>query len=147
MYFNSKLILLVATTLPSTLAAVNGKCTGRNGICIATGTCNNYGGQSFTGKCPNDANNIRCCPRSMSRSTLSQCKNQNRCNGTVHSGICSGGNDRKCCLPSSTSCQSVGGVCNVLNKRDDKFYDPINTLFLDKLCPGDNKCCVSLTKQ
>ncbi|ORX63940.1 hypothetical protein BCR32DRAFT_251367 [Anaeromyces robustus] len=94
-----------------------------------------------------------CCPREGSNSNpvkpddticLSlggQCKNQNSCKGTIHSGICSGGNDRKCCLPSGTSCQSVGGVCNVLNKR----YDILKTLFLDKLCPGNNKCCISLT--
>lgn len=99
----SKLILtlLTAFIIPSTLAALNGKCTGRDGICISSNDCSKYSGRSFTGKCPNDANNIRCCdniPCTTNDGRTGNCVFTNQCSGEAISGKCPGGNDFKCCV-------------------------------------------------
>jgi len=101
MRFNSKLVLSVLATVPSTLAAVNGRCTGKTGICISTGTCSNYGGTSVVGKCPNDPNDIRCCdsiPCRADDGRQGNCVFTNECGGDMISGKCPGGNDFKCCI-------------------------------------------------
>ena len=60
MHFNIKLILTLLLTISKIFAAINDKCTGRNGICLQTDTCSQYGGQIFTGKCPDDPSDVRC---------------------------------------------------------------------------------------
>jgi len=140
MKLNSKLILSLVATIPSTLAAVNGRCTGRNGICVATGTCSSYGGTYYTGRCPNDPNNIKCCDNISCRvnGQVGKCMFTSQCSGTTVSGYCPGGNDFKCCLssPPVDQCKSKGGSCKNPNSC-------IGTV-LNNLCPGgaDNKCCV-----
>ena len=99
----SKLVLTLLTivTIPSTLAALNGKCSDRNGICIYTADCSKYNGRSFTGKCPNDANDIRCCdniPCKADDGRTGNCVFTNQCSGLAISGKCPGGNDFKCCV-------------------------------------------------
>jgi len=104
MRFNPKLILSLLVTVPSTMAAVNGSCTGRNGICIATNTCTKYGGQSFVGKCPKDPNNIKCCDNipCKANGVTGSCMFENQCSGQTVAGLCPGGNNFKCCIPKPT---------------------------------------------
>ncbi|OUM59710.1 hypothetical protein PIROE2DRAFT_27520, partial [Piromyces sp. E2] len=93
-------IITLLVILPSTLANVNGKCSyGRKGICIATGTCKNYGGSPSNGNCPKDASNIKCCEnipcKHEGKSGI--CRFTNECSGTSNAGHCPGGNNFKCC--------------------------------------------------
>lgn len=74
-------------------------------ICVSTTTCSNYNGVFYTGKCPNDANNIKCCDN-ISCSTngkTGRCMFVNQCTGTTYSGLCPGGSDFKCCITSTPS--------------------------------------------
>jgi hypothetical protein len=131
MYFNSKLILTLLVTIPAIFAAVNGECNGRSGICIKTDTCNNYGGTSFSGQCPSDPNDVKCCdniPCTADDGRKGSCVFSGQCNGEKISGKCPGGNDFKCCVgdpnPSSSDtsktttdntyngpCSGGGGAC------------------------------------
>ncbi len=61
MNFNPKLFLILLLTISEIFASVNDKCTGRNGICITTGTCSSYGGKTYSGYCPYDPSNVLCC--------------------------------------------------------------------------------------
>jgi len=67
-----------------------------------------------------------------------QCMNPNNCKETVKTGLCPGGNDNKCCVPTASEikCTSQGGQC--MNPNNCK--ETVKT----GLCPGgnDNKCCV-----
>ena len=56
-----KFILILIAVISTAFAATNGKCSGRTGICIDSSKCSNYGGTTFSGKCPNDPNSIKCC--------------------------------------------------------------------------------------
>ena len=100
----SKSILILLAIVSSTLAALNGKCSGRSGICISTANCNRYSGKSYSGKCPNDANDIRCCddiPCSADDGRTGYCVFSDQCSTTTVSGKCPGGSNFKCCLKSS----------------------------------------------
>ncbi|ORX64375.1 hypothetical protein BCR32DRAFT_212753, partial [Anaeromyces robustus] len=102
MYINSKLLFIILVSVSSTLADVNGRCTGRNGICISTDNCNDYNGQSFSGNCPNDANDIKCCddiPCKADDGRIGSCVFTSECDGETISGKCPGGSDFKCCIP------------------------------------------------
>jgi len=145
MYFNSKLILTLLATIPSTLAVVNGKCTGRNGICISTANCSKYNGQSFTGKCPKDVNNIKCCdniPCTANDGRKGSCVFTSQCSGEAISGKCPGGSDFKCCVqkpnPIGKSCtyDGLNGSCQYTNN--------CSGFTVSGLCPGDGniKCCL-----
>ena len=142
MRINTKFVLSLLATVPTSLAAINGRCSGRNGICIATSTCSNAGGISYTGRCPNDASNIKCCDnitcRYNGRSGI--CKFTNQCSGTTVSGLCPGGSDFKCCISGGiddSQCKTKGGQC--MNPNNCKGS------VLSNLCPGgaDNKCCIN----
>ena len=101
MHFISKLILILLAVVSSTLAAVNGRCSGRNGICISTANCAKYNGVSFSGKCPSDANDINCCDNIPCRADdgrTGSCVFSNQCSGSTVGGKCPGGTDFKCCL-------------------------------------------------
>ena len=154
MNFNLKLILTLLVTITTTFAAVNDKCTGRNGICINTDTCSNYGGQSFTGKCPNDPNSVRCCDNILCTADdgrKGNCVFTSQCNGESISGKCPGGNDFKCCVGDIDTdtdntyngpCNGGGGACINVNKVD------CGTQTVAGKCPGANnvKCCVAGNK-
>lgn len=105
MIFKFKILVSLLTLIPFVFSALNGKCTGRNGICVSTTTCTNYNGISYTGKCPNDANNIKCCDNISCRvnGKTGSCKFSGLCSGTTYSGLCPGGTDFKCCVESSPS--------------------------------------------
>ena len=150
MNINSKLLLILLSLISSTFASLNGKCSNRNGICIKTNTCSNYGGQSFSGKCPSDPNDIRCCdniPCSANGKT-GKCLFSNQCSGETVSGKCPGGNDFKCCLDGDSSdkdttyngpCGGGGGACINTNKVS------CDTHIVSGKCQGPNavKCCVA----
>jgi len=143
MHFNSKSVLFLLYTIPSTLAAVNGRCTGRNGICISTTLCNSFSGQYFSGKCPNDPNNIKCCdniPCEADDGRTGSCMFTNQCNDERIPGKCPGGSDYMCCVPKkleTTPCtyQGIVGKCMNVNACTG-FKVP-------GLCPGgaDIQCC------
>jgi len=167
MRLNAKLVLTLLAALPSTFAAVNGKCSnGKNGICIATGTCSNYGGTYSSGYCPNDPSNIKCCENIKCKynGTTGSCKFTDQCNGTPISGLCPGGTNFKCCIPkktttkktttkktttkktttvkpSTTKCTYMGiaGSCIDVNKTKCK-----NNQTVVGYCPGASniKCCL-----
>ena len=145
MCFNSKLFLtlLAIVTIPFAFAAINGKCSDRNGICISTANCSKYKGQSFTGKCPNDANDIRCCdniPCKADDGRTGNCVFNNQCSGEAISGKCPGGSDFKCCVqkPVDIPCSYDGlnGSCKNINNCDG--------FIVSGRCSGGNdiKCCL-----
>jgi len=101
MNFNLKLILTLLVIIPNIIADVNGGCSGRNGICISTDKCSNYGGETFSGKCPSDPNDIKCCdniPCTADDGRKGTCAFSDQCNGEKISGKCPGGSDFKCCI-------------------------------------------------
>ena len=152
MKFNLKLILILLSIISNIFASLNGKCSGRNGICISTSTCSNYGGQTFSGKCPSDPNDVKCCdniPCTANDGRKGNCLFSNQCSGEQISGKCPGGNDFKWCVRGpggDTSfngpCTGGGGACiNVDNTSCD-------TRIVSGKCPGSNsvKCCVAGNK-
>lgn len=107
------LILTLLLVAPFTYAALNGKCTGRNGICINTSTCSNYGGVNYSGKCPSDPNDVRCCDSiscTANDGRKGTCMFTDQCSGDQISGKCPGGTNFKCCVkPSSGTSSSSSG--------------------------------------
>ena len=106
-----KFILILLLTISSTLASVNGPCSGRDGICIDSSKCSSYGGTTYSGKCPKDANNIKCCD-SLSCSAngkTGKCVFSSQCKGESVGGKCPGGSDFKCCLGSTSGGGGGGG--------------------------------------
>ena len=158
MHFNSKLILTLLVTIPVIFAAVNGECNGRSGICIKTDTCSNYGGQSFSGQCPSDPNDVKCCdniPCTADDGRKGSCVFTGQCNGEKISGKCPGGSDFKCCVgdPNQQSDSSKTTIDNTYNGPcNDGGGACINTDIIScgtktvtGKCQGGNnvKCCVA----
>jgi hypothetical protein len=148
MLLNSNLILTLLVIIPTIFASLNGICSGRNGICINTNTCSNYGGQSFVGKCPNDPNNVRCCdniPCTVNDGRKGSCVFTRQCSGELFSGKCPGGSDFKCCVdtPKDSSyngpCNGGGGACINIDNTSCGTYTVTGK------CPGGSniKCCVA----
>ena len=155
MNFNLKLILTLLVSIPIVFAAVNGKCSGRDGICISSSSCSNFGGTTYSGKCPSDPNDIKCCDNIPCTADGRQgsCVFSSQCNGETFSGKCPGGNDFKCCVgskktsPSTDSsfngpCSGGGGAC--INTDNTEC----STHTVSGKCPGSNnvKCCVGRGK-
>ena len=109
-----KALLAILIFLPYAFSALNGACSGRSGICISTTTCSNYRGTSYTGKCPNDASNIKCCDNisCTANGKSGKCVFLNDCQGITYSGLCPGGNDFKCCISTPDSEISSGSSTN-----------------------------------
>ena len=131
MLFNSKLILTLLVIIPTIFAALNGICNGRNGICIKTNSCSNYGGQTFSGKCPSDPNDVKCCdniPCTANDGRKGSCLFTSQCNGEIFSGKCPGGSDFKCCVntPKDNSfngpCYGGGGACTNIDNTPCGTY-------------------------
>ena len=153
----SKFILILLAIISATFAYVNGPCTGRDGICIDTSKCSSAGGTSYSGKCPSDANSIKCCdsiPCTADDGRSGTCTFSSKCSGETVSGKCPGGSDFKCCLGGSSGggssggstsgfyfgpCKSGGGAC--IN-TDSVTCD---THTVSGKCSGANniKCCVA----
>ena len=151
MFFNSRLILTLLVIIPTIFAALNGICTGRNGICINTNTCSNYGGQSFVGNCPYDPYDVRCCdniPCTVDDGRKGSCLFTSQCNGEIFSGKCPGGSDFKCCVntPKDNSfngpCYGGGGACTNIDNT------ACGTYTVTGKCPGPTnvRCCVAGSK-
>jgi len=149
MHFKTKVVLSLLITIPSSLAAVNGKCSGRNGICISTANCGAYGGKSYTGKCPSDPNDIKCCDnitckadngRSGSCMFTSQCDTNKN---DLISGKCPGGSDFKCCVKKPPTSPEPECTYDGL-KGTCKNVSSCNGFRVAGLCPGsDNiQCCL-----
>jgi len=140
-HLNSKLIIALLATIPSTLADVNGRCTGKDGICISTSTCDNYNGKNSVGYCPKDANNIRCCDNIPCKSNgiNGKCMFTNQCKGTTVGGLCPGGADFKCCLE-PTKCTAEGKSGECINTSQCTG----NRKSVPGYCPGaaDIQCCI-----
>ena len=152
MTFDPKLILILLATISTAFASLNGQCSGRNGICIKTSSCTKYNGQSYSGKCPSDPNDVKCCDEipCSSNGKSGKCIFASQCNGESVSGLCPGGNDFKCCLGGGGSdggssantyfgpCSGGGGAC-----IDSSVS--CGTSFVSGRCPGGNnvKCCVA----
>jgi len=163
MNFNLKLILTLLVTIPTIFADVNGGCSGRSGICISTDKCSSYGGETFSGKCPSDPNDIKCCdniPCTADDGRTGRCVFSDQCNGDQISGKCPGGTNFKCCVgdtpstsPSDSSktttdntyngpCSGGGGAC--INTD----IISCDTKTVSSKCQGPNnvKCCVAGSK-
>jgi len=143
-----KLILTLLVTVQSTFAAVNDRCTGRTGICIATSTCSNFGGDNFSGKCPDDADNIKCCdniPCQANDGRKGKCVFNDQCDGDQISGKCPGGNDFKCCVPKYNQTSNyIGTTCSYDGLSGTCQYDNKCKGFnVSGRCPGPTniKCC------
>ena len=133
MHFDSKLVLILLSIISTTFAKLNGQCSGRSGICIKTGTCSNYGGESFSGKCPSDPNDVKCCDNipCSANGKSGQCLFTSQCSGESVSGKCPGGTDFKCCLsggdsPTPTPTPTPG--------KDDTYNGP---------CSGGGGACIN----
>ncbi|KAG4085838.1 hypothetical protein H8356DRAFT_1298189 [Neocallimastix lanati (nom. inval.)] len=150
MYFKSTYISTLLITLPCVLAAVNGKCSSGNGVCISTTSCISSGGSYVRGLCPNDASNVECCNKKCSYNGKSgQCKFINQCNGSSYTDLCPGGSDFACCIDSSSntnysSCTTnngLKGTCIDISQCNGHIYSGY--------CSGASniQCCVSLSKR
>ena len=152
-----KIIILLLSILSTAFSSVNGPCNGRTGICIDTGKCASYGGQTFSGKCPGDPNSVKCCDNISCKSDDNRsgtCKFTNECSGDKVGGKCPGSSDFKCCLDGeggsggSTEdlyfgpCKNGGGACINVNSVECETY-----IVSGKCSGGSNvKCCVSGSK-
>ena len=112
--------LFVLSAAPSALAALNGRCNlsdGTAGVCIRTADCSSGGGTSYSGFCPNDPADVRCCTKNCSGAGGSgSCKWSSTCSGTTLSGLCPGPSDFKCCITSSS-----GGGNHQLSENGARF--------------------------
>jgi len=104
---DSKLILILLVTISTTLAELNGKCQGRNGICIKTSECQSYGGTTYSGYCPIDPPDVLCCDdiKCPKTSNTGKCLFTDQCPGERADGLCPGGSNFKCCLGGSPKCK------------------------------------------
>ena len=148
MHINTRFVLSLLAAIP-TVFAVNGKCAnGRNGICIATGTCSNYGGRTSNGNCPRDGNNIKCCENISCNvnGESGSCMFANECSGTTYSGKCPGGSDFKCCIKKNPNA-GVGTSCSDGNRHGtciNTNSSGCNGDLVSGKCPGaaNIKCCL-----
>ena len=152
MHFNTKLILTLLATISTTFAATNGPCSGRSGICISSSSCSQSGGTSYTNKCPDDPNDIKCCDNipCTADGKSGNCVFTSQCDGETYSGKCPGGNDFKCCVGKISEidtsyngpCDGGGGACINVDKVK------CDTQTVANRCPGSNnvRCCVSGNK-
>ena len=165
MKFNSTIFILTfLLVVPFTFAAVNGKCSDRNGICIQSTKCDDYGGVSYSGKCPSDPNDIKCCdsiPCTADDGREGNCMFEDECSEDQISGKCPGGNDFKCCVKSiistngenydsiSTSFEETKIPCTADDGREGNcmYVDQCSGDLISGKCPGGNdfKCCVKST--
>jgi len=116
MRFNSIVLSLLAA-VPSALAALNGRCSyGVKGICINTTTCSNYSGSPSTGNCPSDPNNVKCCSNIPCKynGIVGSCMFTSDCTGQTVSGLCPGGTNFKCCIPSVPSEVPTGSIVRTI---------------------------------
>ncbi|KAL6598297.1 hypothetical protein U3516DRAFT_913660 [Neocallimastix sp. 'constans'] len=110
MRLNFGRIISLLIAIPSALAAVNGKCSSGNGVCVSTTSCSKSGGTYVSNKCPNDPSNIKCCNKKCSYNGKSgQCTFKSQCKGSSYSNLCPGGKDFICCIDDSTSIMSSYG--------------------------------------
>ncbi len=149
----SNFILILLAVISTTFSYTNGPCSYRSGICIDSGSCSYYGGTVYSGQCPSEPNNIKCCDNIPCRSDdgrNGKCVFSSQCNGVSVGGKCPGGNDFKCCLSGSGGgessgqsyygpCSSGGGACI------DSNTVTCDTSFVSGRCPGGNsvKCCIA----
>ena len=150
MQINPKLFLILSAILSTTFASLNGRFSGRNGICINTSTCTSYGGQIYSGKCPGDPEDVKCCddiPCS-SGGKKGQCTFTSQCSGEIAIGKCPGNSDFRCCIDGESDttyngpCYGGRGACININSVT------CDTGTVSGKCPGDSniKCCVSGSK-
>ena len=117
-----------------------------------SGQCSSVGGTSYSGMCPDDAYNVKCCdgiPCKSNDGRSGTCLFSSDCNGESVGGKCPGGSDFKCCLGGSGGgsteglyfgpCNGGGGACINAKTVGCETYTVSN------LCPGgmDVKCCVA----
>jgi len=104
---DSKLILILLVTISTTLAELNGKCQGRNGICIKTSECQSYGGKTYSGYCPIDPPDVLCCDdiKCSANGKTANCLFTDQCPGERADGLCPGGSNFKCCLGRDPYCK------------------------------------------
>ena len=97
----SKFILILLAVISITFSFINGPCTGITGICIDSDLCKSYGGTFYSGKCPNDPDDIKCCdkiPCKADDGRNGECKFIKQCKGNTVIHKCPGEDDFKCCL-------------------------------------------------
>ncbi|OUM59639.1 hypothetical protein PIROE2DRAFT_34509, partial [Piromyces sp. E2] len=105
MRFNFKSVLPLVLSIPAALAAINGRCSSGNGVCVTVNDCTKAGGSYVSGKCPNDPNNVKCCNKTRCvapNGAVGSCMFTSSCSGTTYSGLCPGGSNFKCCVSSPT---------------------------------------------
>ena len=147
-----KFILILLAIISTTFAEENGPCSGRGGVCIDSGKCSSVGGTSYSGYCPSDPNNIKCCDNIPCSANGKSGTCQFSCSGESVSGKCPGGNGFKCCLGGGGGgggggssgtyfgpCSGGGGACINANSVSCETHT------VSGKCPGANnvKCCVS----
>lgn len=95
-------VMAIGADQQASPAAVDGRCTGANdvpGVCIATASCKENGGQYISGACPGTPDDIKCCTKSKCGTTGIGCKWTSDCTGSALSGLCPGPSGFKCCFP------------------------------------------------
>ena len=96
-----KFFLIFFVVISASFSKVNDPCSSETGICINTGTCNKYNGKIYTGKCPDDPENVKCCYDISCKADdgrIGSCKFVDQCKGDTVSGKCPGGANFKCCF-------------------------------------------------
>ena len=121
-----KFILIILAVISTTFASVNGPCSGRSGICIDSGKCSSACGTSYSGKCPSDLGNIKCCDSipCSANGKSGKCVFSNHCDGESVSGKCPGGSDFKCCLGKTSGGGSQGGGSDSGKTSSGLYFGP-----------------------
>jgi len=128
-------LFLTIISIHAALAAINGRCSSGNGVCVTTSSCTKAGGTYKSGLCPNDPNDVKCCNKSKCtvNGKTGVCKFTSDCNGTSYSGACPGGNNFKCCVTNTSS----GGTSNKMkiNQKGLDLIKEFEGLRLKAYCP------------
>ncbi|MCF0160125.1 MAG: hypothetical protein HUJ99_04995, partial [Bacteroidaceae bacterium] len=155
MALNYGQMILLLISISATLAAINGRCSSGNGVCVSTSSCLNSGGSYVSGKCPNDSSDIKCCNKNCNVNGKSgQCMFKSSCSGTTYSGYCPGGSDFVCCISSggtSNTATTTSTTTSNYGKMSTKFAGCTlsKTQFVSKVtsyCKNYSKLASALCK-
>jgi len=106
MRFNTLIAAFIAAMIPSSLATLNGPCSGAysgQGACVYESDCTKNGGSYISGFCPNDAANIKCCVKKVQVNPyfkVGRCIPKSQCTGSylMLDGYCPGNDNVKLCI-------------------------------------------------
>jgi hypothetical protein len=132
------------------------------GVCLSTTTCSASGGTTFSGACPSDPADVKCCSKPSCGASPGNCRWSSDCAASSLSNLCPGPSGFKCCQSSATgfggyaapafpvvgSCKSV--AVEGAKKIVAAFPGRVREIFCTRDCtcsstPSSDHCCGKAT--